>query len=257
MVNRSEFQEDLAAIHRDMILLGSMAEAAINKAMQALHENNAVLAHEVIQGDDAIDNLEREITQECVRLIARQQPRASDLRDITANMKLVTDLERIADHAEDIAGNTLAIIDSGLTIQIPADFYMVNDLVTHMLHEALDAYVSRDLSLAYHVIRTRNRIGFVGQGLSKLIVDTMLEQPTSIPALVQLVLVANHLQRAADHTQNVAEWIVYHLRGTYVSELDELPTEEELTKIKPTAGQKDNASSPSDKGDDGKASVSE
>ena len=108
MVNRLEFQEDLSAIHRDMIRLGSMAETAINKAMQALRESNAVLAHEVIQGDDAIDTLEREITQECVRLIARQQPRASDLRDITANMKLVTDLERIADHAESLSAERAA-----------------------------------------------------------------------------------------------------------------------------------------------------
>ncbi len=235
MVNRLEFQEDLSAIHREMMRLGSMAESAINKAMQALRENNAVLAHEVIQGDDAIDTLEREITQECVRLIARQQPRASDLRDITANMKLVTDLERIADHAEDIASNTLAIIDSGMSIHVPDDFYMVNDLVTHMLHEALDAYVSRDLALAYHVIRTRNRIGFVGQGLSKLIVETMQDEPRSIPALVQLILVANHLQRAADHTQNVAEWIVYHLRGTYVSELEELPGEDETVMYEDSA----------------------
>lgn len=242
MVNRQEFQEDLSKIHRDMIRLGSMAEMAINKAMQALRENNAVLAHEVIQGDDAIDNLEREITQECVRLIARQQPRAGDLRDITANMKLVTDLERIADHAEDIAASTLAIIDSGLAIRIPDDFHMVNDLVTRMLHEALDAYVSRDLALAYHVIRMRNRIGFVGQGLSKLIVETMLEEQDSIPALVQLVLVANHLQRAADHAQNVAEWIVYHLRGILVSELPEILEEGELDKFNAAAHQNDDVS---------------
>ncbi len=218
MVNRLEFQEDLSSIHRDMIRLGSMAETAISKAVQALRESNAILAHEVIQGDDAIDDLERDITQACVRLIARQQPVASDLRDITANMKLVTDLERIADHAEDIANNTLSIIDSGIVVRIPTDFHTVSDLVTHMLHEALDAYVSRDLATAYHVIRTRNRIGFVGQGLSKLIVTNMQEEPSAIPALVQLILVANHLQRAADHAQNVAEWIVYHLRGTYVTE---------------------------------------
>ena len=206
-----------------------------------MRESNDVVALEVIQGDDAIDTLEREITQECVRLIARQQPRASDLRDITANMKLVTDLERIADHAEEIANSTLAIIDSGLTIQIPADFHMVNDLVTHMLHEALDAYVSRDLALAYHVIRTRDRIGFVGQGLLKLIVMTMQEEPSSIPALVQLILVANHLQRAADHTQNVAEWIVYHLRGTYVSDLKDLP-EEETSDANTAADEQENDS---------------
>ena len=246
MVNRLEFQEDLSAIHRDMIRLGSMAETAINKAMQALRESNAVLAHEVIQGDDAIDTLEREITQECVRLIARQQPRASDLRDITANMKLVTDLERIADHAEEIANSTLAIIDSGLTIQIPADFHMVNDLVTRMLHEALDAYVSRDLALAYHVIRTRDRIGFVGQGLLKLIVKTMQEEQGSIPALVQLILVTNHLQRAADHTQNVAEWIVYHLRGTYVSELKDLPDEDLSDTRMPSVEQVNESPSSSD-----------
>ncbi len=219
MVNRLEFQEDLSNIHRDMIRLGSMAETAISKAMQALSDQDAVLAHEVIQGDDEIDDLEQKITQACVRLIARQQPVASDLRDIAASMKLVTDLERIADHAEDIANNTLSIVDSGLLIRIPDDFHMVSSLVTRMLHEALDAYVSRDLAAAYHVIRTRNRIGFVGQELAKLITSSMQEEPRSIPALVQLILVANHLQRAADHAQNVAEWIVFHLRGTYAAEI--------------------------------------
>ncbi|MGI6157326.1 MAG: phosphate signaling complex protein PhoU [Saccharofermentanales bacterium] len=221
MSARMGFQEELAAIHRDMIRLGSMVEEAIHKAIQALADRNAVLAHEVIAGDDAIDALEREITRSCVSAIARQQPVARDLRNIASNMKLVTDLERIADHAEDVSRHALSIMDSGIDVEMPSDLLIMSEVVNHMLHEALDAYVSRDLATAYHVIRIRDRVARVGATLYNELVEAMQKTPSAIPALVELVLIVNHMQRAAGHTQNVAEWIVYYLRGTYVEDDEE------------------------------------
>lgn len=217
---RKKYQEEMKHIHNEIIRMGYLVEEAFQKSVTALFDDDLTLAEEVKLGDDAIDHLEREITQACIRVIARQKPVASDLRDIAANMKLVTDLERIADHAEDISDSVLQMHDKRGDMIIPEDLYLMSDIVKNMINGALDAYVSRDLDLAYKIIRLDDKSDILA---NKLISDISKQMQGStdeqLPVHMDLIMITSHLERAADHAQNVAEWIVYYINGKYAYEL--------------------------------------
>lgn len=219
MTYRIEFQEEMALLHREIIHMGARVEDAIHKSIKALIEDDVALAEAVIEGDDAIDQLERDINQACIRTIARQKPVAGDLRDVAANMKLVTDLERIADHAEDISQRVIRMHDSRASLFIPDDILMIADVVKSMLHGALDAYVTRNLELAYRVIRLDDKTDRLADELTQELSRRMAsDRNTNLDVLLDLLLITYHLERAADHAQNVAEWIVYYIEGKYAYE---------------------------------------
>ena len=215
---RKEFQEEIKHIHNEIIRMGYLAEEAFQKSVTALFEDDLDLAKEVKSGDDIIDSLERQITQSCVRVIARQKPVASDLRDITASMKLVTDLERIADHAEDISDSVLRMHDKRGDMMIPENLYLMSDVVKDMIASVLDAYVNRDLNLAYKIIRLDDKSDMLAEELISHISKQMQGcTDKQLRVYIELIMITSHLERAADHAQNVAEWIVYYIEGKYAS----------------------------------------
>ncbi|MDD2427244.1 MAG: phosphate signaling complex protein PhoU [Eubacteriales bacterium] len=217
---RKEYQEEMKHIHNEIIRMGYLVEEAFQKSVTALFEDDLTLAAEVKSGDDAIDKLERSITQACISIIARQKPVASDLRDIAANMKLVTDLERIADHAEDISDSVFKMHDKRGNLVIPQDLYVMSDLVKSMINGALDAYVSRDHDLSYKIIRLDDKSDMLAEKLISDISKQMQYYPEEeLSVLINLIMITSHLERAADHAQNVAEWIVYYIDGKYAYEL--------------------------------------
>ena len=217
MTQRLNYQKELRDLHERMIRMGSDVEEAIHTAVQSLIDIDVNLAKRVITNDDAIDDQEREINQECVMLIARQQPVASDLREITSDMKLTTDLERMADHAEDIADHVIAISKLAHKVIVPHDIVQLASQTQNMIHAAIDAYVSADADKAKQVILMDSNIDNLYANMKEYLVKQMKLDPESADIYVEMLLICKHLERIGDHSENVAEWIIYHIEGEYAS----------------------------------------
>lgn len=215
MSARLEFQHELAALHARIVAMAAAVETALGLAIQSLVHLDVVLAEQVRQQDDVIDEMEREIDRACVRFIALQKPVARDLRDVTANLKLITDLERIADHAKDIAAGVKSIARSGQSITVPHDVVMLSDVTRSILKAALDAYVTRDRVQAETTIRMDKEIDKRYKQLKRYFIHQMEIDRAHIAVLIDLLLICKHFERAGDHAQNVAEWVIYYIEGRH------------------------------------------
>ena len=201
--------------------MGAAVEKALTLATDALFLEDGELAKQVIAGDDLIDEQEREIDRQCVRLIALQQPVARDLRDVTSNLKLITDLERIADHAVEISGYALNLQEMGNTITIPPDLIRLAELTRQILRAALDSYVSRDKTKAALTIQMEQPIDEIYQKVSAGLIEQMKNKSGAMNILAELLLVSKNFERAAAHAQNVAEWVIYYIDGRHAHYLEE------------------------------------
>lgn len=215
MVTRVEFAREMTLLHQEIIRMGATVENAISEAITALTDMDPAKAAEVMKQDDVIDEMERMIDKHCVAIIARQQPVASDLRDVTSTLKLITDLERIADHASDICERILDICKNEERIAVPYDIVTIANLARNMLHGALDAYVAHDEAMATSVITMDDKVDELYKRLKTYLVHLMSVDSANVGQLVELLLIAKYVERIADHAQNVAEWVVYHIQGRY------------------------------------------
>ena len=215
MVTRVEFAKEMTLLHQEIIRMGATVENAISEAITALTDMDPAKAAEVMKQDDVIDEMERMIDKHCVAIIARQQPVASDLRDVTSTLKLITDLERIADHASDICERILDICKNEERIAVPYDIVTIANLARNMLHGALDAYVAHDEAMATSVITMDDKVDELYKRLKTYLVHLMSVDSANVGQLVELLLIAKYVERIADHAQNVAEWVVYHIQGRY------------------------------------------
>ncbi len=214
---RVEFQKELESLHQDIIRMGATTEAAINDAVTALLNMDADLARKVIAGDDVIDDMEREIDRKCVEIIARQQPVAKDLRDVTSTLKLITDLERIADHASDISERVIAIYAHEERIPVPYDILRMADLSRQMLRGALDSYVTRNRERAEAVIELDDDVDALYESVKAYLIHLMKVDTNNVEQLAELLLVIKYFERIADHSQNVAEWVLFYVMGKHAN----------------------------------------
>lgn len=214
---RIEFQKELESLHQEIIRMGAMVEAAINEAVLALMDLDCDRARKVIEGDDAIDEMEREIDRKCVEIIARQQPVASDLRDITSTLKLIMDLERIADHASDISERVVAMCGQESRIPVPYDVSRIAEFSKNMLREALDSYVTRNEEQASRTIEMDVQVDEMYDRLKAYLTHLMKVDPQNVDQLVELLLVCKYFERISDHAQNVAEWVLYYIKGRHIN----------------------------------------
>lgn len=215
MSSRIEYERELRQLHSDMIRLGSMVETALTKSLNALKNYDADLCREVIRDDDLIDEQVEVIDRACVLLIARQQPVASDLRDITSNLKLITDLERMADHAEDICGHVLFMIEEKKKLPVLAEILEMFNVCSKMTATALDAYVTRSKEKTHEVLRMDDAVDRLYAESRRRLIELMQEDPADMEGYVSLLMIAKHIERCADHAENVAEWIIYYLEGKF------------------------------------------
>ncbi|HAL74065.1 MAG TPA: phosphate transport system regulatory protein PhoU [Clostridiales bacterium] len=215
MATRVEFTREMSLLHQEIIRMGATVENAITEAIAALTDMDPDKAAEVIKNDDVIDEMERLIDKHCVAIIARQQPVASDLRDVTSTLKLITDLERIADHASDICERILEICKNTERITIPHEIVTIANLALNMLHGALDAYVAHDEEKATSVISMDDKVDDLYNRLKSYLVHLMSVDSANVGQLVEMLLIAKYVERIADHAQNVAEWVVFHIQGRY------------------------------------------
>lgn len=209
---RSHFDKELKDLHQNILKMGSIVEQQIFDAVQSLAKQDEDLASKVIEEDDKVDNLQFEIEDMCVRLIARQHPMAKDLREIFTGIKLVTDLERMSDRAVDIAKITLRLLDQNY-IKPLIDIPRMAKITQNMVKTALDSYVKHDIKLARSLYDNEEKVDNLYSQIFRELLVFMIEDPRKISQATHLLFVGRHLERVADHATNIGEMTIYLVTG--------------------------------------------
>jgi len=208
-------QRDLENLQRDLLTLAASVEEAIHKATRALQQREPDQAEQVIAGDSLIDQEENHIEEECLKILALHQPVAIDLRRIAMALKINTDLERMADLAEDIADRALHLARLPV-VPIPEKLQRMTDLSTSMVRESLDAFVNLDTRQARRVCRLDHEVDRYNNEIIQELIGMMKESPAKVEAGLSLFSATRHLERIADHATNIAEDVVYLVEGIII-----------------------------------------
>lgn len=211
-MTRNSYKRNIDDLQKQMLKLGTHVEELIQQAITALTNQDTTIAQKVIEGDDKIDRLELELEKQCLTLMATQQPLARDLRLIGTILKTITDLERIADHAVDIAHVTIALEGQPL-IKPLIDIPRMGQCVRRMLHDVLTAFINEDADLAERVGQRDCELDNLYRQIFSELLVLMMRNPSTIEQATQLLLVGLYLERMGDHAVNIAEWIYYMVRG--------------------------------------------
>ncbi len=209
---RVRLQNDIERLKKRVVALGTLVEERVRLAVKAIECRDSGLAEQVIDGDVEIDNLEVDLEEECLKILALHQPVADDLRYIVAVLKMNNDLERIGDLAVNIAQRT-QLVSQYPQIQIPFDYFSMAQSAQEMLEKSLDALVNRDLSMAYEVCAQDDDVDFMKTAMQTLFGSQVRKTPEHVDPLVDLFLVSRHLERIADHATNIAEDVIYMISG--------------------------------------------
>jgi phosphate transport system protein len=220
---RAKLDQDLDRLRDDILRMGSMVDNAIVRAMEALVEQDTVLAQEVIDGDEAVNAMRFQVEEHCLSLIATQQPAAGDLRAIVAAMNIVSDLERMGDHAAGIAKSVLRGEDDP-KLDVPTDITRMAKSVREMLLMAFDAYRNQDLALAHKVAARDDEIDEQYRKLFRDLLQTMAEKPIKSGSGIRLQFASHNLERIADRATNLVERVIFQHSGE-MQELNPEPGE--------------------------------
>ena len=209
---RQAFDEQLQHLEQRLLQFGAFVEAMLEKSVRALTEHDVNLARQVIEEDDVADNMDVEIEQECMRLLALQQPTSRDLRTIGTVMKVVADVERIGDYSVDIARTAIRLAKTEHFKPL-VDIPKMTEMVRAMLSQALEALVKRDLDMVSKVVADDDEVDSLWSRLLEELEQKMQERPEIVPQAIALLLVARYLERIADHVVNIAERVAYMETG--------------------------------------------
>ncbi|MGN0345389.1 MAG: phosphate signaling complex protein PhoU [Lachnospiraceae bacterium] len=212
---RTNFKKQLEQLNDQMITMGSMIEKAIETAIAALVSQDTERAEEAIAYDMEIDAQERNIEQLCYKLLLMQQPMASDLRVVSATMKMITDMERIGDHAADISELTLLMAGKPYIREI-TDIEQMAKETTVMVTKSVDAYVNRDLKLAQEVIGMDDVVDDLFNKVKTEIIGEIRSGSDDGEQTTDLLMAAKYFERIGDHATNIAEWVIFSLTGEHV-----------------------------------------
>lgn len=214
MVTRHSFDQGLDDLHRELIKMGSLVEESIDNTIQALKKQDVELARQVFLNDDIIDDLEQAIEKKCMNLIARQQPLAKDLRTISTALKIITDMERIADHSSDIAELTLRMANVKY-IKPLIDIPRMAEMAKQMVNKSIDAYVRQDIKLAQEVCASDDDVDDLFNKILLELVNIMKNSPEAVEQAIDFMFIAKYLERMADHATNIGEWVVFNVTGEH------------------------------------------
>lgn len=212
---RNKFDEQLSQLNHEMIEMGALCEEVIALASRALTENDKSLAARVAPLDSEIDRKERDIENLCLKLLLQQQPVASDLRLISSALKMITDIERIGDQASDIAEIVTCL--SGACGHNKHIDQMAQATIK-MVTDSLDAFVRRDLTLAWSVIEYDDVVDRLFDECKQDLIAEIAQNPTDGERVLDVLMIAKYLERIGDHATNIAEWVEFSITGTHKSE---------------------------------------
>ena len=213
----SQFDADLNLVSSKVLEMGGLVESQIVNAMQALNEFDGAIADQVIATEDRLNSMEVEIDEECSNIIARRQPAARDLRLLIAISKTITNLERAGDEAEKIAKRTKRLMEDGAsrTINI-AEIKLSGEMAVSILRRALDAFARLDTVAAAKIVRDDKAIDEEFRAFVRKLVTYMMEDPRMISVGLDYLFIAKAIERIGDHAKNIAEFIIYIVKGTDV-----------------------------------------
>lgn len=210
---RNRFEEQLFDLNREIIEMGALCEEAIQEVTKALNTGDVELAAKVRANGTAIDQMERDIEGRCMKLLLHQQPVARDLRLISAALKMITDMERIGDQAEDIA--EIVTFLNGHTMEGMEQIGEMAREATEMVTESVDAFVKKDIELARKVIAQDDVIDNYFSQIKHDIITWITKRPEDGEFVLDLLMISKYFERIGDHATNIAEWVIYSVTGTH------------------------------------------
>ena len=210
---RNRFDEQLYELNRELIEMGAMCEEVIASAAKALSNGDLELARKVKESGSAIDQMERDIEGRCMKLLLHQQPVARDLRLISAALKMITDMERIGDQAEDIAEIVLFL--NGHTMEGVKRIEDMARETIRMVTESVDAFVKKDIALAEQVICYDDTVDALFSAMKDDIIDLLAKNSADGEFALDLLMIAKYFERIGDHATNIAEWVIYSVTGKH------------------------------------------
>ena len=211
---RNLLDRELQQLNGEILRMGGLVEESVEQTIIALRELDADLARAVIAKDDLVDSMEAKIEKHCLNLFALQQPLAGDLRLIGASLKMLTDLERIADHASDIAELTLRLVGCAAGT-VPADVFRMADKTRSMLRGSLDAFIHQDLEAARQVCDDDDEVDDLFNSLILDRVNAIKADPRKVEVSIDIMFIVKYLERMGDHATNIAEWVTYNVTGQH------------------------------------------
>ena len=214
---RNRFDRQLLELNNELIQMGSLIEKAIELAIVALVKQDVDRAKEAIKFDEEIDHQEKTIEALCMKLLLQQQPVAKDLRLISAALKMITDMERIGDHASDISEMTILMADSTYE-KSHIDIEIVNEMAketTDMVIKSVDAFVNKDLELARSVLKQDDMVDELFNKFKHQLILKINENVKNGEQAADMLLVSKYFERIGDHATNIAEWVIYSITGVH------------------------------------------
>lgn len=206
---RQSFREELAALEQELLQMGTLTATMVRQSVEALQQNDVVLAQSVLAQDDAVDEMDRKIEAQCIRLLALQQPMARDLRQVESALKVITDLERIGDHAVDIAKIASKLTEEFYLKQPLLDIGPLAGMALKMVNQSLEALVRHDMALAVKVCEDDDAVDDAFKVLREELLTLTQREPSYIFPASYLLLGVVYLERIADHATNIAERVYY------------------------------------------------
>lgn len=216
---REKYDEQLRELNTNIICMGNMIQVAIESSVLALMARDEIAADSIIASDDAIDEKEKEIEQLCLKILLQQQPIATDLRAITAALKMVTDMERIGDHAGDIADLLKQMCATNVSSEdclgkfINANLNQIGTEIQKMLKMSIQAYTNRDLEMAKTVIANDDIVDELYRKIKSELVWQIQNKAEKGEQIADYLLIAKYFERIGDHATNIAEWVIFSITG--------------------------------------------
>jgi phosphate transport system protein len=222
-MERHHFETDLQALKNRLLNMGALVEERVHGAIQALMERNLEAAEAIAKGDEEVNALQIEIDDRCLKLLALQQPMASDLRLITSAMKINADLERIGDQAVNIAENAMKML-AAPPLKPIIDLPRMAEMAERMTRDSLDSFVRRDPTLAREVLGQDDEVDGLKDTIFRVLLTYMMADPGTIERALALILISRNLERIADHATNIAEDVIFLVEARDVRHHHEEPS---------------------------------
>lgn len=210
---RNRYEEQLRLLNRELMEMGALCEESIACAVKYLTENKPEMKQSAEECEKQIDRMERDIESLCMRLLMHEQPLATDFRLITAALKMISDMERIGDHAEDIVeiGGYIAEID----MQLREHISEMAESAVDMLTTSINSYIQRDADLAYSVILMDDTVDEFFIQLKQKLISVICNEKENAESVLDLLMIAKYFERIGDHAENIAEWVIYAVTGKH------------------------------------------
>jgi phosphate transport system protein len=217
-----KYEEDLKKLREDILYMGGLVENQIQRAVSSLVERDSPLAETIIQRDHEVNRLDVEIDDLCIRLLALHQPAARDLRFITTALKITTDLERIGDMAVNICERALEL-NTEPQLKPYIDIPRMAQTSERMIRESLDAFVREDTTLALKVCKDDQEVDDLNSQIFRETITFMIEDPHTINRAIKISSISKYLERIADHATNIAEMVVFLVKGKSIRHMKDIP----------------------------------